>query len=99
VVRNALTHSPDGSVVEVACAISPHGVEVTCRDHGPGVPATQLERIFEPFVRLDTAAHSGRGGGLGLAIARQAARLHAGRIQARNHDQGGLCVSLVLPVA
>jgi len=48
------------------------------RDHGPGVPPDERERIFEPFYRLAAARESGHGSGLGLALVREIARRHGG---------------------
>jgi two-component system sensor histidine kinase CpxA len=73
---------------------------ITIRDHGPGVPEAMLPQLFEPFVRVDEARDRASGGyGLGLAIAQRAIRLHAGEVSARNEPEGGLTISVRLPVA
>jgi signal transduction histidine kinase len=73
--------------------------EIRVRDAGPGVEASQLEVIFDPFTRTAEARERGSGGfGLGLAIARRAMLIHGGDAAARNHPQGGLEVSLRLPL-
>ena len=73
-------------------------VEVTVRDHGPGVPEKDLKLIFEPFYRVDAARDRAVGGeGLGLAIAARAIAVHGGRIEARNAPGGGLEVAMRLP--
>ncbi|MEJ2591507.1 MAG: ATP-binding protein [Candidatus Thiodiazotropha sp.] len=98
VVRNAIRHTPAGTPVEVALAISGGVIEVRVRDHGPGVPADQLEAIFDPFTRTGEARERGSGGfGLGLAIARRAMQAHGGDARAVNHPDGGLEVVLSLP--
>jgi signal transduction histidine kinase len=105
VIRNAVRYSPADATVAVGARRLPAGesagdaIEVTVRDHGPGVPEKDLGLIFEPFYRVDAArGHGGEGGeGLGLAIAARAVTLHAGAIQARNAPQGGLSVSITLP--
>jgi two-component system sensor histidine kinase CpxA len=73
-------------------------VEVIIYDQGPGVPEKDLTLIFEPFYRVDAARdRAGGGEGLGLAIAARAVALHNGIIEARNHQAGGLVVSVTLP--
>jgi two-component system, OmpR family, sensor kinase len=100
VIRNAVRYSPSGAVVAVAARRAGEAVEIGVRDSGPGVPEKDLELIFEPFYRVDAAReHRGAGGeGLGLAIAARAVALHGGAIEARNLAEGGLLVSLTLPV-
>jgi signal transduction histidine kinase len=104
VIRNAVRYSPPDSLVAVSAACEPVAhepgtVEVTVRDHGPGVPEKELGLIFEPFYRVDIAReHRSRGGeGLGLAIAARAVMLHGGTIGARNAPDGGLLVTVRLP--
>jgi signal transduction histidine kinase len=85
VIRNAIRHAPSGSTVEVTVA----GRVVQVRDYGPGVPEPALERIFDPFYRVENDRNRSSGGaGLGLAIARRAVELHKGTICARNANPG-----------
>lgn len=106
VIRNALRYGAAGSEVSVearrTAARAPEQaeqIEVSVRDHGPGVPAKDLEAIFEPFYRVDSARERTVGGdGLGLAIAARAIGAHGGQISARNVQGGGLVVSMRLPV-
>ena len=73
-------------------------VQVGVRDHGPGVPARQLRRIFEPFYRGERElTRRTQGTGIGLALVARLAGQMRGRVVARNHPEGGLevCVSLV----
>jgi two-component system sensor histidine kinase CpxA len=102
VVRNGVAHTTSGTAVEVTVGLQTlHGGSVAVvrvRDHGPGVPEGQLERLFEPFHRVDDARDRGSGGvGLGLAIAERAVRAHGGEVEASNHPEGGLEVQIVLP--
>ena len=96
VVRNLLSnagkYAPAGTAVEIT--LDRRAVEV--RDHGPGVPASELERLFEPFYR-GQGTGSTNGLGLGLMIARQVVLLHGGQILAHNHSDGGLVVRFELP--
>jgi signal transduction histidine kinase len=68
------------------------------RDHGPGMPSSELESVFEPFYRLEGSRNRETGGtGLGLSIARNIARAHGGEVRLRNHENGGLEAILTLP--
>lgn len=67
-------------------------------DDGPGIPNDQLDKVFEPFHRLESSRSRDTGGtGLGLTIARGVAELHGGRITLENRVEGGLSVTLTLP--
>ncbi len=99
VIRNAVHHSPRQSRVDVSLAGAGQGFAVEVCDRGEGLPAELLERVFEPFYRVDDARSRETGGfGLGLSIARQAVLRHGGRIRARPRAEGGgLCVAIALP--
>ncbi len=99
VVRNALRHTAAASVVTVTLAPAGPTALVRVRDHGPGISEDQLARIFEPFARVGEARRRSDGGhGLGLAITARAVRLHGGEVEAANHPEGGLVVTLRLPL-
>jgi signal transduction histidine kinase len=71
---------------------------IRIRDDGPGIPEQELERVFEPFYRLEASRSRDTGGtGLGLSIARNIAQLHGGALSLRNLSQGGLEAVLSLP--
>lgn len=73
-------------------------VHLTINDDGPGIPKADFERVFAPFVRLETSRSRETGGsGLGLAIARAAIRAHGGDITLANRPEGGLRVTVSLP--
>jgi signal transduction histidine kinase len=68
------------------------------RDEGPGIPPEELERVFEPFYRVESSRNRDTGGtGLGLSIARDVAQAHGGSLVAQNMPGGGLEALLVLP--
>jgi two-component system sensor histidine kinase CpxA len=72
---------------------------VEVNDQGPGIPETELTRIFRPFYRVDYARSSATGGfGVGLAITERAVRLHGGRIRASNRPSGGASIVLLFPL-
>lgn len=90
---NARKHAPN-SPPELTVQNTPQGVRIRVCDRGPGVPAAEAERIFEPFVRLHGR---GDGSGLGLPLVRRIARLHGGDVHYEPHPGGGAC--FVLDVA
>ncbi len=98
VLRNAVRYSPDDMPVEVSVRDSATAVEIIVADRGPGVPAADLERIFEPFYRVAASRDRDSGGeGIGLAITSQVLRAHGGSASARNRGEGGFEVHLTLP--
>jgi len=101
-VTNALAVTPPAGTIALAVAPTERGWRFTLRDEGPGLPAEQLERIFERFVRFDSPGGrtEARGHGLGLAICRSIARMHDGTIRAENRsDRPGLELIVELPRA
>ena len=75
-------------------------VRIVVEDEGPGIPEADLERVFEPFVRLEASRSRDTGGsGLGLAIARSIVRGHGGDISLENRAEGGLRATVALPGA
>jgi len=96
---NALRYSPDGCAIEVGLRSSSDWWLIDVRDHGVGLSAEDRSHMFERFYRGDPSrVRSQRAGsGLGLAIVQQIAVTHGGRIQGRNHPQGGTVMELVLP--
>ena len=73
-------------------------LRIVVEDAGPGVAATELERVTEPYYRPDTSRNHETGGvGLGLSIVKDIALIHGGELLLSNRPQGGLCATLVLP--
>ena len=104
VVRNAIRYTAQGTTVEISAecthASSPMAIMVRVRDHGPGVPESELQNLFRPFYRLDASRERQTGGvGLGLTIAERAVKLHGGSIRASNAEGGGLLVEISLPLS
>lgn len=100
ILRNAVRHSSSNSEVTVSLEQKDDEAIVKIADHGPGVDEDDLPRLFEPFFRTRKSAESDRdhGTGLGLAIAERAVRMNGGRIDAQNDANGGLIVSIYLPM-
>jgi two-component system sensor histidine kinase CpxA len=100
VVRNAVHYTAPHSEVDLRLDRVEGQARLRVRDTGPGVPAADCARIFEPYFRTDAARQRKSGGsGLGLAIARRAIERQGGRIRASNADGGGLEIEIVLPLA
>jgi len=98
VVRNAIRHTYENTDVEIGIRRQ-HGdrVRITVRDHGPGVPESELCNIFRPFYRASASRERQTGGtGLGLAITRRAIQLHHGTVTADNVPDGGLMVTFTI---
>jgi two-component system, OmpR family, osmolarity sensor histidine kinase EnvZ len=74
------------------------GVDILVDDDGPGIPAAERERVFQPFIRLDPSRNPSTGGvGLGLTIARDVARGHGGDVRLETSPHGGLRARVHLP--
>ena len=98
VVRNGIRYAPDKSAVHILVEESGRDVKIAVRDYGPGVPEDALNRIFDPFFRVEEARNTNGGGsGLGLSIAKRAVELHHGSIVAHNATPG-LRVEITIPL-
>ena len=94
-IENALRY---GGSAEIEVTDTPERLRIAVIDHGPGIPESELERVFEPFYRLDASRNMDSGGtGLGLSIARNIARWHGGDVTLRNATGSGLIAELSLP--
>lgn len=97
-VSNAVTYSPEGSRVVVATKEADTMVEISVSDQGIGIPARELDRIFERFYRVDPARHRSTGGtGLGLSIVKHVAATHGGDVRVWSMEGQGSTFTLTLP--
>jgi two-component system sensor histidine kinase CreC len=95
-VLNAIDFSPAESAVTVDAQSAGRRIDITVRDHGPGLPPYARDRVFEKF--FSTPRPGGRKGtGLGLAFVREVAQLHGGSARLANHPDGGAIATLSLP--
>lgn len=95
---NACKYTPPGTSIEILCSASAEkGVICEVRDHGVGMPAEKLERIFNKYERLEKKDTQVAGTGLGLAISRSIMEAQGGQIIAANHPEGGAVFTLLLP--
>jgi signal transduction histidine kinase len=104
-LRRCLTNLLDnavkyGCLAKVSAEVEGGFVVIRVRDDGPGIPEEELEKVFDPFYRLESSRSRDTGGtGLGLTIARNIAEQHGGTLKLRNHPGGGLEAVLALPVS
>lgn len=97
-LSNAIKFSPPGQEVLVSAEVKGDEVLLSVRDRGRGIPADQLETVFEWFTQVDASDARDKGGtGLGLAICRMIVTQHEGRIWAEIPPEGGTVVRVVLP--
>ncbi len=96
-VENALRYTPPGTRIWVRLVPEPERVGLVVEDAGSGVPEGQMAQLFEPFFRPDPARPRG-GAGLGLTLVRTIAVAHGGRATADRSPEGGLRVTLDLPL-
>jgi two-component system, OmpR family, sensor histidine kinase SenX3 len=98
-VENAVKYSEHGGLVEVSTTTDGDVVEFSVADHGVGIPARDLDRIFERFYRVDKARSRGTGGtGLGLSIVRHVATNHRGEVLVTSREGEGSTFVLRIPV-
>tara|TARA_R110002020_G_scaffold192228_2_gene392272 strand:+ start:62 stop:673 length:612 start_codon:yes stop_codon:yes gene_type:complete len=96
VIENAARY---GKIARVAYSVRDNHLMITVEDDGPGIPETDLERVFDPFFRLEQSRSLETGGhGLGLSIARTIITAHGGDIWLANRQEGGLCASILIPL-
>jgi signal transduction histidine kinase len=94
-IDNAVKH---GQLAQVAVNLAPESIVITIEDQGPGIAEQELERVFQPFYRIDASRNSETGGiGLGLAIALSIIQAHGGELALVNRKAGGLRASVTLP--
>lgn len=95
-IGNAVTY---GRSAVVCLGVEKDSAVIEILDEGPGIPEALLERVFEPFFRLEPSRNRHTGGaGLGLASARAVARAHGGDLTLANRPQGGLRAQVTLPL-
>jgi len=97
-LRNALIHAAIGKKVWITLSSANDTACIRVEDAGPGVPVSEVEKLFVPFYRgSQTHTLTRKGYGLGLAIVRQIVDNHRGTIRATNRSEGGFCVIVTLP--
>jgi signal transduction histidine kinase len=97
-LTNATEYCPEGSAIKVTASAVGSEVEVAVSDDGPGIPADQLDHVFDRFTRAEAGLTQRVGGtGLGLAIAKSLVELHGGAIGVKSKEGEGATFRIVLP--
>ncbi len=99
-VENGIRHNvPDDGWVRITSRTTGDQVEVEVTNSGPHVPPYEVEGLFKPFHRLaDNRLVGAKGAGLGLSIVQSVAQAHGGSVSAKPRDDGGLAITVWLPV-
>lgn len=98
-IDNALRYAGGNEALEVTVSCSGGYARIEVADHGPGIPEAEIERMRQPFTRLEKARSNTKGAGLGLAIVDRVMRAHHGRLDLLPRAGGGLRAVLCLPLA
>lgn len=97
-LSNATKYSPRGSTVEVELSADPETVALRVTDHGVGIPADELDRVFAPFTKISSQPTEGESStGLGLAIVQRIVRGHNGRVEVASEVGQGTTITVFLP--
>lgn len=96
-VENAGHYSPAGTTIMITARVGDDGLTLAVRDHGPGIGAQDLPRLFERFYRGANARKLAFGTGMGLAITRGLLAAQGGRVWAENLPGGGACFTMLVP--
>jgi two-component system sensor histidine kinase KdpD len=97
VLENAAQYAPVGSAIDITARVDHDGLTLAVRDHGPGISAADLPRLFERFYRGDATKNRTSGTGMGLSIARGLLAAEHGRIWGENCPGGGAQFTIVVP--
>ena len=98
-IENAAMYSPAHERIEITGLVDAEGLRLVVRDHGPGLAASEIDRLFDRFYRGAAARQSTSGSGMGLAITRGLLTPEGGRVWADNAPGGGARFSIVVPSA
>jgi two-component system sensor histidine kinase KdpD len=99
-LENAIRYTPPGSPIDISVQLCEDSVLVSVADRGPGVPPSDMERVFDKFYRVLNSEKAARttGSGLGLAVCRGLIEAHGGRIWVENRQGGGALFRFTLPL-
>src|SRR5712691_3641107 len=99
-VRNAIVHTPPQTPIDISLSTEDSVARLSVADHGPGLSAEEIDRIFEPFYRADPSRSRDSGGaGLGLSIVSAVVTAHGGHVKVRETEGGGATFAVELPLA
>ncbi len=97
-IQNAVDFSPSQGKIVISCYQDMAHAYLSIADQGPGVPAYALEKVFDRFFSLRRPDTGKKSTGLGLNFVKEVAVLHKGRVKLENREDGGVCVSFLLPI-
>ncbi len=97
-LSNAVKFSPEGGIISLSITVEKQVVKMTVCDRGPGIPADEVESIFDKFVQSSKTTTGAGGTGLGLAICREIISAHGGHIWAECPPSGGALLAFTLPI-
>jgi two-component system sensor histidine kinase KdpD len=98
-VRNASTHAPEGTEINISASVRGCFVQINVNDQGPGIPPAEHKRVFEAFRRgVNMENSSAQGAGLGLAICKGLVEAHGGRIWIKKKNTPGTTISFTIPI-
>jgi two-component system sensor histidine kinase KdpD len=98
-LENAAQYSPSGSTIQVTAGVGADSLTIAVRDHGPGIAAADLPRVFDRFYRGAAATSRTPGTGMGLWIVRGLLALENGQVWAENRSDGGAQFTIAVPVS
>jgi signal transduction histidine kinase len=96
-IDNAVKYGPNGQIISIGVRVDALEVQIWVQDSGPGIPETDRDRVWDPFVRLDTPGDATAGTGIGLTIVRELVELMHGRAEIHDTAGGGVRISVFLP--
>lgn len=96
-IDNAVKYGPNGQAIWIGVRVEPAEVQVWVQDSGPGIAPRDRDRVWRPFVRLDTPGDATAGAGIGLTIVRELVELMNGRAEIHDTADGGVRISIFLP--
>ena len=98
ILDNAIKYNTDGGIIEIVGQASEAGITIMISNTGPGVPETEIPKVFDQFYRVDQSRSlRGGGSGLGLAIVKRIVELHDGNLKFESRQEGWTRVTISLP--
>ncbi len=98
-LANAIKFSPKGEAITMTCLKNGNHAQIEIQDRGPGIPDSMKDQIFERFKQVEETAHTHKGTGLGLPIARQIIESHNGTIGVKDNPGGGTIFWFTVPLS
>ena len=96
-IENAIRYTPTGSPIEIKVQTHEETMLISVADHGPGIPPSDIENIFEKFYRVNPGETAVSGTGLGLAIVQEIIQQHGGAIHVQSKVGEGSIFTVSLP--